>query len=256
MQKRVHDGVKLVCNSITEGFFHGKTLLSMRTRALGAISRIAWLDDRSRSMMRSLAEDTIRRAVVQKDENYPMFIGREAQEWMKAFNRAFRRTWVETKKTHLGSSMKMKRDMDDPVVFYLVSSHQKPQKAHEPLQGKLLVDNRWKSVLLMAGKLEEAKEVERFLRKKKVLSVQAALKEPYYLIVRPNCRHYLIPVKTGAALRLTEKQLKEKSQPKVTHIHRPITDKQRYAEWLELKRMVMGYAMRKLMWKRGAVLGV
>lgn len=156
---------------------------------------------------------------------------------MKALNRAYRRTWVRTRKVAVNSGLRLHRAMEEPIVFYVVSSHQKPQKAHEPLQGKLLVDRYWKSTLESVG--GDIKAVGRFIRNRRIKTVQWAMGEPHWLLTRPNCKHFLIPVRTDVAMAETAKVLASMSRRESRGTHRPLSDHERWRQYCEMRSAVL-----------------
>lgn len=200
------------------------TLVACRNGVSAVLAKVPWLDVRSRADIMAECMAVARLGLLQKKTGLPRFASTNLEGVMKAWNRAYKRLWVRTKKTQVETGMKLQRSRFDPIVFYLVSSHQKPQEAHEPLQGRLLVDRYWRAVLSGDPRIPA---IEKFVRAKKVRTVQWAMGAPHYLIVRPNCKHLLYPVTTSDALNLGAKAIRDKYQPKRTGVHRPITDAQR-----------------------------
>ena len=242
MYSSTREGTKGVMVGIAVAINSEGTLISARRRVTAVLDRAAWLDSKSRKDIMEQAIKAARVALLIPKEELPKFVSMNLDGVMKAWNRAYKRTWVRTRKTNVMSGMKLQRGRVDPVVFYLVSSHQKPQPAHEPLQGKLLVDYYWRSVLEGDYRLEQ---VAKFVKNKKVRTVQWALGAPHYLITRPNCRHYLIPVKTDDVLALGAKGVKDLYQKKRTGIRRPLTDEMRHKEYLALRSAVLQEARRR-----------
>ena len=161
---------------------------------------------------------------------------------MKALNRAYRRTWVRTRKVAVNSGLRLHRAMEDPIVFYVVSSHQKPQKAHEPLQGRLLVDRYWKSTLEGVG--GDIKAVGRFIRNRRIKTVQWAMGEPHWLLTRPNCRHFLIPVRTDVAMAGNARAMAAMSRRESRGTHRPLSDGERWRQYCEMRSAVLSSCRR------------
>ena len=242
MYASTKNGTKAVMVGVGLGLMDG-TLVSCRKRVVAVLNATAWLDGKSKSDILAQAMDVARAGLLlKKKSSIPSYVAYNLDDVMKAWNRAYKRTWVRTKKTNVLSGMKLRRGALDPIVFYLVSSHQKPQPAHEPLQGKILVDYFWRSTLEGDVRLPE---VEKFVRNRKIHTVQWAMGAPHYLLTRQNCRHHLIPVRTNDVLGMTVKQVKAKYQKTPTHIHRPITDSQRYEEYRDLKAAVLRETKRK-----------
>ena len=214
---------------------------------LGAVDQVAWLDRESKAdVRRTLSSLRKRGLLMARDPSaVPGYVSNGCvYEIVKSLNRAKRREWRKTKQLHVRSGMALCRARRDPIVFYLVSSHQKPQKAHADLQGKVLVDRYWRAVL--EAKPRQCAEVEAYVRSSHAMTVQEAMDAPHYLIVRPNCRHYLIPIPTSKVLCLTQQELRKAYNKPPTHIKRPITDMERYRQLQELKREVYGKLSKRI----------
>jgi hypothetical protein len=237
VNKDVHDG------SLTLSLALGNGLMARRPEraVLSAIDQIVWLDRESRADVRRTLSSLRKRGLlmVREPSAVPEYVaGSCVYEIVKSLNRSKRREWSKTKQLHVRSGMKLCRAQREPVVFYLVSSHQKPQKAHADLQGQVLVDRYWRAVLETHPRAYS--EVESYLRTRPTMTVQEAMDAPHYLIARPNCRHRLIPLPTQKVLSLSKQELRKAYNKAPTHVKRPITDAERYRQLQELKSEVYG----------------
>ena len=221
-----------------------RTLGSVSSFVAEELGKMGWMDRDGRAQVRDAAMQLARKCLLYKRERIPEVIAYGLDDVMKAFNRAYKRTWVRTKRTGVESKMKLMRGRREPVVFYLVSSHQKPQEAHKDLQGKLLVDYYWKSTLEKAG--FDTGTVGKVIRNRRIRTVQWAMGAPHYLVTRPNCRHYLIPVKTSYVLSHSLEDVKRLEQKKETGVRRPLTDHKRWEEYLALRGTVLKALQKKL----------
>lgn len=104
-----------------------------------------------------------------------------------------------------------KRDHVDQVmesgeIFFLCSTHENPAKDHADWEGKIYVDEDW------ADKVsdEEYAGVSAYIRNHHIRTVQWVTGEPVYLIYRPNCKHYLIPVTVEEVLGSSVRRLLKK----------------------------------------------
>lgn len=248
MTPDVRKGAKEVMLSVGLALLRQPTLVGFKKRISAALERQAWLDNASRADVRAAAEGVFRRGLFIKDPSkIPDYCAANADEIVKAFNRSKRREWAKTKKLHVDSRMKMLRAMEDPIVFQLVSSHQKPAEGHKDLQGHLLIDRFWKETLESKGvPPERIREIAKFVKSNDIRTVQWAMGAPCYLIVRPNCRHRLIPVRTDDALSLSLKSLNARLNSGKTYVKRPITDAQRYAQAKALKEEIRSSLNRAL----------
>ena len=243
MYASTRKGTLQVMVGIGVGLVKYGTLTYCRKKVLAVLNATPWLDGKSRSDILAQAMDVARAGLlIKKKESIPYYVSVHLDDVMKAWNRAYKRTWVRTKKRNVVSGLKLRRNATEPIVFYLVSSHQKPQPAHEPLQGKILVDYYWKSTLEGHESLDA---VAKFVKRHKVHTVQWAMGAPHYLITRPNCAHVLYPVKTSDVIGMNLRDLKNKYQPKRTGVHRPISDEQRAEDYRELKSLVYSQTKEK-----------
>ena len=85
---------------------------------------------------------------------------------------------------------------DSESVFFICSKHYPVAPDHKDYQGKLYVHQNWRT--LVKGK--EYRAVSEYIQNNKVLTIQSVMKNPPYLITRPNCRHKLVGVPTSAVL--------------------------------------------------------
>lgn len=83
-------------------------------------------------------------------------------------------------------------DPEGPAIF-VVSRHPNCADGHIPLEGKLLLAEDWESKV---GDPERIAAV----RGLGLMTVKKAMEAPWYLFVRPYCRHRLIPVQVEDAL--------------------------------------------------------
>ena len=241
MYKTTEQGTKRVCVAIGKALMKQGTLLACREAVSAVLNSISWMDVRMKADVAREAEALARNNLGIASTypwKVPSGIAYHLEEVMKAFNRAYKKAWKRTAKTYIGSQLKLQRGREEPVVFYLVSSHQKPQPAHEPLQGTVLIDRYWNAA---TGGDER---IEGYLKTHKVHTVQWAMGAPHYLISRPNCRHYLIPLKTEEVVSSTVKQIRSRHQRKPTNVRRPITDSQRWVEFKALRVEVLNALMK------------
>ena len=242
MYESTRKGTKETMVAIAAALFRYGSLVACRKAVGTVLDRAAWLDSKSRSDIMKQAMGVARVGLLIKKDRLAFYVAYNLDEVMKAWNRAWKRTWVRTRKTSVMSGMKIQRGREDPVVFYLVSSHQKPQPAHKDLQGKVLVDYYWRDTLEGDDRIGL---VGKYVRNRKIRTVQWAMGEPHYLLVRPNCAHRLIPLKTDDVLTMDIKSLKNKYKPSSVHVHRPISDETRWQEYVALRRTVLAEAKKK-----------
>ena len=113
----------------------------------------------------------------------------------------FQRLYKECRKVHLRVREKTKLDstralLRSDFVFFMCSKHYPVASDHKDYQGKLYVHQNWRT--LVKGK--EYRAVSEYVKNNNVLTIQSVMKNPPYLITRPNCRHKLVGVPTSTVL--------------------------------------------------------
>ena len=95
------------------------------------------------------------------------------------------------------------QEMMSEGIFYLCSSHINPAKDHKDWEGKVYVNEDWETRCDqdMHGKIEA------YIRNHDVKTVQWVTGEPVYLVTRPNCKHYFVPVSVEEVLGSSVKKL-------------------------------------------------
>lgn len=81
-------------------------------------------------------------------------------------------------------------------VFFMCSKHYPVAADHKDYQGRLYVHQNWRS--LVSGR--DYRAVAEYIQKESVVTIQSVMKNPPYLITRPNCRHKLTVVPISAVL--------------------------------------------------------
>ena len=83
-------------------------------------------------------------------------------------------------------------------VFFMSSWHNKCAEGHKAYQGQIYVDRFWRSTL--QDDPDTYRAVEAYVRNHDLMTVQEVVGAPVYLITRPYCKHYMIPLDTGTVL--------------------------------------------------------
>ena len=96
------------------------------------------------------------------------------------------------------------RDLKSPRVFYLASQHKDSASDHEPWQGKMYVDEKWKSVIQDKDLKEQ---IGKYIQENDVRTVQWVTGKPVWFITRPNCRHYFQSMTVEEVLTKSRTQL-------------------------------------------------
>ena len=153
-----------------------------------------------------------------------------AKEWAAmrgVMNSVLRAVGFRNKMNKVRDQLRTGRVASDPGIFFLCSWHQKPAEDHKELQGTVFIDKFWRKTLRERGWQDWIPQVERYIKDHRVLSIQESMQEPYFLITRPHCRHYFVPV--GIIETLNGGKLIER-HPEAKMVHkRPLSDRARYA---------------------------
>lgn len=81
-------------------------------------------------------------------------------------------------------------------IFVMCSKHYPVAEDHKDYQGKLYVNQNWRG--LVSGR--DYRAVSDYVQSEGLLTIQSVMKNPPYLITRPNCRHKITAVPVEAVL--------------------------------------------------------
>lgn len=86
----------------------------------------------------------------------------------------------------------------DKTVFYLCSAHTHPAKDHKDHQGKIYVDAKWRDYM---QNVKETNKVYKYIKSNNTTTIQKITSAPTYMIYRPYCKHYFVPISTSVVLK-------------------------------------------------------
>ena len=119
------------------------------------------------------------------------------EDVMSVMSRIERRSTSRARKQEIKDTLTENRDQSLPTVFYLCSYHEKPGKDHKEYQGKVYVDRFWRATMKGHPELEWLIDpIEAYIRNHSILTVQEVTNCKPYLLTRPYCKHFLIPINT------------------------------------------------------------
>ena len=95
-----------------------------------------------------------------------------------------------------------------PKIFYLASKHDDSASDHKDWQGKIYVDEKWKSLIVDK---DLRKKVRDYINKHNIKTFQWITQKPVWFITRPNCRHYFKSLQTEDVLENSVSSLLEKN---------------------------------------------
>ena len=120
---------------------------------------------------------------------------------VKLMNQLERRQVRKTKEYKLKQGLKDNRDQTVPIIFYLSSWHDHCADGHQDYEGKLYVDKYWKSAMEKHSELLwMIPGITAYIRNHKVQTIQGITNGEPYLVTRPHCKHFFIPIDTFTVL--------------------------------------------------------
>lgn len=130
---------------------------------------------------------------VQKDFDIAIFIYQEGFDTSrKIINYEIVKKESEDKQEKLEDFYKEARK--GKKIFFIASSHADSAKDHKDYQGKLYVDRYWWQTT--GGN----KQLEAFIKKNNIKTIQWVTGAPVYFVTRPHCRHYFKQITIDQAL--------------------------------------------------------
>lgn len=160
-----------------------------------------------------------------------------------AANDIDKRVQAKTKAWLQASTLAENRSLSYPIVFYMLSVHQKPADGHREYQGKLFYDRYFREALKGAGLEYYVPACEALIRNRGLRSVQDASAHDPWLVTRPYCRHRFVGVRTAEALTSSPKAILAKHPEMLDHAHRSLTDAQRWRVYRK-RRQELNAAMK------------
>lgn len=120
------------------------------------------------------------------------------------------------------------RDQTFPSIFYLASHHNSTSSGnHGQYQGKIYVDERWREVMNQHHELGWlVYPIESYIKGHNIKTIQWVTglngdKDSPYMMLRPYCRHYFIPLSTWDVLTSSLKAIKRDNlSARMTNIKR------------------------------------
>lgn len=122
------------------------------------------------------------------------------------------------------------KDLTSSGVFFLASSHVKPAKDHADWEGKIYVSEFWKD---RVDDNQDRARIEAYIRNHDIKTVEWVTGEPVYLIFRPNCKHYLIPLDIEEVLHNSARALLKKHSGYMYHTHEMTYEEGQYRLYYE-----------------------
>lgn len=93
-------------------------------------------------------------------------------------------------------------------IFFLCSSHNMPAPDHKDFQGKVYIDRFWRKTVGFNARLITA--IEKYISDYSIRTVQDICDAPVYMITRPHCKHFFIPLATNEVLDYSPNEVRKK----------------------------------------------
>ena len=154
------------------------------------------------------------------DKDYDKVLEMRKTVVYEAFRKEFKT--LELEKNSLANEVEHRakaenfKDLTSSGVFFLASSHVKPAKDHADWEGKIYVSEFWRDRI---DDDQDRASVEAYIRNHDIKTVEWVTGEPVYLIFRPNCKHYLIPLDIEEVLHSSARALLKKHNGYMYHTH-------------------------------------
>ena len=192
--------VKKAFSYITRALERGDNLQAISKGLRSLVNSYKGLNRNERFRLYSVAYTTTRAA--RSSDNW--------QEYL-SLRKSFDAVLGSARKVKASSELRKKKQdtrahlQSGESVFYLCSKHSNPAKDHAEYQGRIYVDRFWREKV--SGRMYYA--VLSYIKNHQIKTVQEIMGPPVYLITRPYCKHYFIPLDTEAVLHTSLKKLVE-----------------------------------------------
>lgn len=202
MNKRSEDFITKVLLFIKKARSTGKTLGYIEQELKRRIDTLQFVTSKQKAELRRrlmrIARGDGTEHGIRKVIEYTNFIERRSETAAKITNLDDK---IEQGRKGLIRGARSTVVTETPVVFYLCSVHTGPAADHKEWQGKIYVDRYWKAVMKGARCTDRAIQgVEAYIRNRNILAIQDVVNHKPYLITRPYCRHFFIPLSTVEVL--------------------------------------------------------
>lgn len=193
-----------------------KTLIATNKKAMGVVigSARQYYKGQVTKIWRLNKTDDLYNTILEQSKN-----GIEKGLPIKINNRNYEfKSYMEMKvRTTISQQIveqQMELNYDTQNVFFIVNSFADCADDHKDLQGKVYYDERYKSFTIPK---EVKEQITNIISQKKLLSMQAVIKKPYWLTTRPNCRHRFVPITIEQATGNTNALLEKMKLKKGTY---------------------------------------
>lgn len=159
------------------------------------------------------------------------------EQIIKSENLIQRNQSTRAKISELKEQVKNSREQDEPIIFYLCSHHANPAKDHEFWEGKIYVDRFWRRAVQGVYPESKIKQIEDYIKSEHIYTIQWVTGFPVYMITRPYCKHFFVPVPTREVLSSDVSQIK-KNHPESTMWYRLLKEEERGKRFQEKRGLV------------------
>lgn len=192
--------VNVIKRAVQKGFFETAILEKIR----GIIDSVPEFNVREKSGAYLAAKKFLQTGYDRAGEFKPanMII----KKYITSMNKVNEHSRVRIRKEKLKEQLRVSRANKE--VFFMSSTHSNPACDHKDYQGKIYVDRFWKNSLADSKTVQS--KVAAYIRNHNVMTVQSVCKAPVFLMTRPYCKHFFIPVSIEEVLGSSLNKIKKK----------------------------------------------
>jgi len=189
-----------IFNYITDSLEKGKSLQRISEGLRNIVNSYSDLNRNERYRIYLDAYNTTRAARTSPDWRKKLCERQSFDTIVTGCRVAQSRSSLRKKKASIRASLR-----EPGQIFFICSVHEKAAPDHKDWQGKIYVDRFWREKV--PGSMFYS--VLSYIKNHHILTVQEIMGAPVYLITRPNCKHYFIPLDTMSVLRRSERSIRE-----------------------------------------------
>lgn len=218
--KHVQEGYNLVIRAIDAK----KSLQTISEMIRGLVNSYQSLNRNERYELYSDLYDLARACKSQVGENWKTLVAR--RNTFVRIDITARRVFAEMKLRQRRSEAR--EAVRAGFIFFICSEHNDPADGHADLQGKVYVDRYWRQKV--SGQKYNA--VAAYIKNHNCMTLQEAMKGPFWLTTRMYCKHFFIPLEIDTVLHNSQGKLRRAARKVYTyHEHT-------YQDVIDLRRRV------------------
>lgn len=120
-------------------------------------------------------------------------------------------------------------------IFFLCSSHKNPARDHANYEGKMYVSKNWEQKV----KQSFVPMIKAYIRNHQVRTVEWVTGPPVYMVRRPNCKHFFIPIPVGEVLSNSVRSLLKKHGAYMEDVKQLSYEQLQYKKYYEQYKLLL-----------------